>query len=73
MEKPVYTHTQMREVMSRCRSWTLNNPSGALPYLPVMWIDTVSDKENFKAMYETLPPYKKTNKLLSFLMWCKIL
>ena len=72
-EKPVYTHRQMIEMMGRTRSWTLSNPSGPLPYLPVQWVNYVSQKENEQASKETMPPYKKPHKLIRFLMWIKIL
>jgi len=73
IEKAVYTHKQMSEMMGRTRSWTLNNPSGCLPYLPVQWVDYVTQEQNEKASNETMPPYKKPHKLVQFLMWLKVL
>lgn len=73
MEKAAYTHRQMLEMMHRTKSWTLNNPSGPLPYLPVIWQDQIDEKTNFKTMHETLPPYKKPHVLIKFLMWCKVI
>jgi len=71
-DKAVYTQKQMCEMASRTRSWTLNNPSGMLPFLPVQWEDSVSQEDNLKAMYETLPPYKKPHWLISLFMWLKL-
>ena len=68
-----YTHKQMCEMVQRTRSWTLNNPSGYLPYLPALCSDSVSDEENEKATMETLPPYKNPHKLIRFLMWLKLI
>jgi hypothetical protein len=72
-EKAVYTHRQMCQMIARTKSWTLNNPSGELPYLPVQWVNYVSQEQNQKASNETMPPYKKPHKLISFLMFLKIL
>ena len=71
-EKAVYTHKQMVEMMSVTRSWTLNNPSGGLPYLPVQWVDYLTQEQNEKASKETTPPYKKTYWLINFLIWIKM-
>ena len=60
-------------MMQRARSWTLSNPSGGLPYLPVIWRDDIDEEANIKAMYETLPPYRKMHLLIRFLMWCKLI
>lgn len=73
IEKPEYTHKQMIEMISRTRSWTLNKPSGGLPFLPMGWVDCVSQEDNEKATRETLPPYKKTHRILRFLMFIKVL
>jgi len=72
IDKPVYTHNQMMEMIQRTRSWILNNPAGPLPYLPIQWVDDVSQEANEKASRETMPPYKKTHNLLKVLMWLKI-
>lgn len=72
-EKFIFSNKQMIEMISRTRSWTLHNPSGPLPFLPVGWVDHVPYEDNLKTMYETLPPYKKTSKLLAILMWMRIL
>jgi len=60
MEKALYTHRQMSEMMIITRSWTLNNPAGPLPYLP---IDTEC-AQNDKELIDTLPPSKKSHWLL---------
>lgn len=72
-EKAVFTHRQMIKMMEITRSWTLNNPSGSLPYIPMRWVDYVSQEQNEKANRETMPPYKKPHKLIGFLMWLKLL
>jgi hypothetical protein len=72
-ESPVYTHRQMCEMLERTRSWTLNDPSGPLPFMPVEWNMDVSQEVNEKANQETMPPFKKPHKLIQFLMWLKIL
>lgn len=69
----VYTHKQMSKMMGITRSWTLNSPSGALPFLPVQWCDWVSDEDNLKAIDETLPPSKKTHLILRVLMKLKLI
>jgi hypothetical protein len=61
-EKPVYAHRQMAEMISRTRSWILHNPADPLPYLPMIWREDISQEENEKAMYETLPPYKVSSQ-----------
>jgi hypothetical protein len=71
MDKAVYTHKQMCEMIQRTKSWTLNNPSGCLPYLPVQWVDYLTQEENENANNKTLPPYKKPHKLIQLLMWLK--
>ena len=73
MEKAVYTHKQMCQMMEVTRSWTLNNPSGPLPYIPVQWVDYVSQEANEKANNKTMPPSKPTHKFLKFLMFIKLL
>lgn len=65
--KPCYTHKQMIEIMQVTRSWTLNNPSGPIPYLPIIWSDNVSIEENEKAIRETMPPLKKPHWIIKLL------
>lgn len=73
MEKAVYTHRQMMEMIQRTRSWTLNSPSGILPYIPAQWRNDISFEDNIKAMNETLPPYKKPHPIIKFLIWIKLI
>jgi len=72
VEKAVYTHKQMVEMMAITRSWTLNNPCSDLPYLPVQWVDHISQVENEKAVISTMPPYKKAHWLIDFLIWITV-
>ena len=72
-EKPTYTHKTMCEMLQICRTWTMNNPSGLLPPLPVQWCDNVSQEENLRAIKDTMPEYKKTNWILLILMKMKII
>jgi len=71
--KAVYTHKQMCEMMEVTRSWTLNSPSGPLPFLPVEWVDYVSEEANLKANKETMPKHKKPHWLINILMKIKLL
>ena len=64
-----YTHKQMVQMIERTRSWTLNNPSGPLPYLP-MDLDSVHSHEE---LYSTLPEYKNPHWLIKLLMSFKII
>lgn len=73
IEKTSYTHRQMTEMISRTRSWTLNNPSGGLPYLPAIWREDIPQLDNLRAMYETIPPYKNPHKLIKLLIWLKLI
>jgi hypothetical protein len=72
-EKAVYTHKQMCDMISVTRTWTLNSPSGGLPFLPMQWVDYVSQEANVSANIKTMPPYKKPHWLVNLLMKLKIL
>ncbi len=72
-EEATYTYRQMIEMITVTRSWTLNNPSGPIPYLPVMWVDYVSQEENSKASKATMPKHKKPHWLINLLMKLRIL
>ena len=66
-----YSAEQMSEMMSRTRAWTLNNPSGPLPYQPLPEYVYDREKQQFifdKDVAKTLPPYKKTHWLIK-LLW----
>lgn len=65
-EEACYTHKQMSEMMSITRSWTLNDPEGPLPPLPVVWVN-IPQEDNEKAMTQTMPKYKKPHWLLKLL------
>ena len=65
-----FSRGQMVEMMSRTRSWTLNNPSGPLPYLP---LEYSSESSDFLALQKSLPPYKKPKKIVAILIWLKII
>lgn len=68
-EKPLYTHKQLCLMMGIVRSWTLNNPSGPLPPIPINTEHAASVKD----LYDTLPEYKKPHKIIKILMWFKII
>lgn len=72
-KKAVYTQEQMLEMMSVTRSWTLNNPSGPLPYLPMIWLDEFSQEDNEKVHRKTMPPTKKPHWLISILMKLRVI
>lgn len=71
MERPMYTHRQMLQMLQITRSWTLSDPSGPLPPLPAGWAEG-DEPYNNKKRLDTLPEHKEPSKLMKFiLLWKK--
>ena len=70
-EQWLYSPEQLSEMIKITRSWTLNNPSGPVPYWPAPGYVYDKEKKQFifdKDVAKTLPPIKKTHWLIK-LLW----
>ena len=68
----VYTQEQMEDMMRVTRSWTLNNPIGPLPYLPVKYCWWATLEENIKAIKEHAAEDKKPHWIIKLLINLKV-
>jgi len=70
-EEPLYTQSQLQEMIQISRSWTLNNPNGPITWIPLpkYFLQTTNgDKKIIEyngKMY--MPKYKKSHWLLRLL------
>tara|TARA_R110000744_G_scaffold195512_2_gene314608 strand:+ start:7620 stop:7904 length:285 start_codon:yes stop_codon:yes gene_type:complete len=72
-ETPVFTFSQMTRIMDVTRSWTLNHPSGKIPYLPIFWNNEVGFEDNVKISNDSMPPLKEPHPIISALMKIKVI